>query len=121
MSHNLIHGGNLLGHEVDEVIHSIDDIAEGGWEMAALATLMYASAPIQNCLNSGSVSSMRVRKFETYFAALSYIVAHTGIWMFWTRYIFQFLGHQSKKGLVFCLSFSCLFMPIKNYVLFIRA
>ncbi|XWS29439.1 hypothetical protein CRYUN_Cryun24cG0029700 [Craigia yunnanensis] len=56
MSHNLIHGGNLPGHEVDEVIHTIDDIAEGGWEMAALATLMYASAPIQNCLSSGSVN-----------------------------------------------------------------
>ncbi|MBA0562724.1 hypothetical protein Golob_007747 [Gossypium lobatum] len=56
MSHNLIHGGNLHGHEVDEVIHTIDDIAEGGGEMAALATLMYASAPIQNCLTSGSVN-----------------------------------------------------------------
>ncbi|XWS41450.1 hypothetical protein CRYUN_Cryun17cG0082900 [Craigia yunnanensis] len=56
MSHNLTHDGNLPGHEVDEVIHTIDDIAEGGGEMAALATLMYASAPIQNCLSSGSVN-----------------------------------------------------------------
>ncbi|XVF15027.1 hypothetical protein REPUB_Repub09cG0114100 [Reevesia pubescens] len=56
MSHNLIHGGNLPGPEVDEVIHTIDDIAEGGGEMAALATLMYASAPIQICLSSGSVN-----------------------------------------------------------------
>ncbi|XP_007048161.2 PREDICTED: uncharacterized protein LOC18611704 isoform X1 [Theobroma cacao] len=56
MSDNLVHGGNLRGHEVDEVICTIDDIAEGGGEMAALATLMYASAPIQNCLSSGSVN-----------------------------------------------------------------
>lgn len=56
MSDNLVHGGNLRGHEVDEVIRAIDDIAEGGGEMAALATLMYASAPIQNCLSSGSVN-----------------------------------------------------------------
>ncbi|XP_022741667.1 uncharacterized protein LOC111293165 isoform X2 [Durio zibethinus] len=56
MSHNLIHVGNLPGHEVEEVIHTIDDIAEGGGEMAALATLMYASAPIQDCLSSGSVN-----------------------------------------------------------------
>ncbi|GMI67631.1 hypothetical protein like AT4G39420 [Hibiscus trionum] len=56
MSRNLIHNGSLHGHKVDEIIHTIDDIAEGGGEMAALATLMYASAPIQNCLTSGSVN-----------------------------------------------------------------
>ncbi|XVF61790.1 hypothetical protein PTKIN_Ptkin08bG0158700 [Pterospermum kingtungense] len=56
MSHNLVHGGNVPGHEVDEIIHTIDDIAEGGGEMAALATLMYASASIQKCLSSGSVN-----------------------------------------------------------------
>ncbi|XP_038999892.1 uncharacterized protein LOC120125556 isoform X2 [Hibiscus syriacus] len=56
MSRNLIHGGSFHGHEVDEIIHTIDDIAEGGGEMAALATLMHASAPIQNCLTSGSVN-----------------------------------------------------------------
>ncbi|KAK8653527.1 hypothetical protein V6N13_127522 [Hibiscus sabdariffa] len=56
MSRNMIHDGSLHGHEVDEIIHTIDDIAEGGGEMAALATLMYASAPIQNCLTSGSVN-----------------------------------------------------------------
>ncbi|GMI68631.1 hypothetical protein like AT4G39420 [Hibiscus trionum] len=56
MSRNLIHGGGLHGHEVDDLIHTIDDMAEGCGEMAALATLMYASSPIQNCLTSGSVN-----------------------------------------------------------------
>ncbi|KAK8673759.1 hypothetical protein V6N13_112074 [Hibiscus sabdariffa] len=56
MAHNLIHGDSLHGHEVDDLIHTIDDIAEGCGAMAALATLMYASAPIQNCLTSGSVN-----------------------------------------------------------------
>ncbi|KAE8706827.1 ubiquitin carboxyl-terminal hydrolase 27-like [Hibiscus syriacus] len=56
MSRNLIHDGSLHGHEVDEIIYTIDDIAEGGGEMAALATLMYASAPIPDCLTSGSVN-----------------------------------------------------------------
>ncbi|KAL4378943.1 hypothetical protein GQ457_02G009710 [Hibiscus cannabinus] len=56
MAHNLIHGDSLHGHEVDDLIHTIDDIAEGCGAMAALATLMYASAPIQNCLSSGSVN-----------------------------------------------------------------
>ncbi|GLT68925.1 hypothetical protein SLA2020_411170 [Shorea laevis] len=56
MSRNLVHDNNLHVLEVDEIIRTIDDIAEGGGEMAALATLMYAPAPIQNCLSSGSVN-----------------------------------------------------------------
>ncbi|KAL5555832.1 hypothetical protein UlMin_038068 [Ulmus minor] len=46
---------NLSLLEMDEIIRTVDDIAEGGGELAALATLMYASVPIQNCLSSGSV------------------------------------------------------------------
>ncbi|GAV81705.1 hypothetical protein CFOL_v3_25159 [Cephalotus follicularis] len=56
MSHNLVSGSNLNVPEIDKIIHTVDDIAEGGGEMAALATLMYAPAPIQNCLCSGSVN-----------------------------------------------------------------
>lgn len=42
--------------EIEEAIHTVDDIAEGGGEMAALATLMYAPEPIQNCLSTGSIN-----------------------------------------------------------------
>ncbi|KDP35278.1 hypothetical protein JCGZ_09437 [Jatropha curcas] len=49
------HDSNLSVLEIDEIIRTVDDIAEGGGEMAALATLMYAPNPIQNCLSSGSV------------------------------------------------------------------
>ncbi|KAJ7945315.1 Spatacsin [Quillaja saponaria] len=56
MSRNLVPGSNLSVLEIDEIIRTVDDIAEGGSELAALATLMYASAPYQNCLNSGSVN-----------------------------------------------------------------
>ena len=41
--------------EINEIVRTVDDIAEGGGEMAALATLMYSPFPIQNCLCSGSV------------------------------------------------------------------
>ncbi|KAE7998209.1 hypothetical protein FH972_002775 [Carpinus fangiana] len=56
MSRNLVPGSNLSVLEIDEIIRTVDDIAEGGGEMAALATLMYAPAPIQSCLSSGSVN-----------------------------------------------------------------
>ncbi|KAG6721774.1 hypothetical protein I3842_03G128800 [Carya illinoinensis] len=56
MSRNLVPGSKLSVLELDEIIHTVDDIAEGGGEMAALATLMYAPAPIQSCLSSGSVN-----------------------------------------------------------------
>ncbi|XP_042376004.1 uncharacterized protein LOC121969811 isoform X2 [Zingiber officinale] len=42
--------------EIDGIIHTVDDMAEGGGEMAALATLMYASVPMQKCLCTGSVN-----------------------------------------------------------------
>ncbi|KAG9129276.1 hypothetical protein Leryth_015660 [Lithospermum erythrorhizon] len=47
---------NLSVLEIDDVIHTVDDIAEGAGEIAALATLMYTPAPIQDCLTSGSVN-----------------------------------------------------------------
>uniref|UniRef100_A0A7N0TN62 Spatacsin C-terminal domain-containing protein n=1 Tax=Kalanchoe fedtschenkoi TaxID=63787 RepID=A0A7N0TN62_KALFE len=42
--------------DFDEVIQTVDDMAEGGGEMAALATLIYAPVPLQNCLNCGSIN-----------------------------------------------------------------
>lgn len=47
--------GNKLTVETDDIIQAVDDIAEGAGEMAALATLMFAPAPLQECLSSGSV------------------------------------------------------------------
>ncbi|KAF5727678.1 hypothetical protein HS088_TW22G01374 [Tripterygium wilfordii] len=55
MSRALAPDSSLSVLDVDEIICNVDDIAEGGGEMAALATLMYAPAPVQNCLSSGSV------------------------------------------------------------------
>ncbi|CAI0554802.1 unnamed protein product [Linum tenue] len=56
LSRNVSSDSNLGTLEINDIIHSVDDIAEGGGEMAALATLMYAPIPIQNCLCSGSVT-----------------------------------------------------------------
>lgn len=56
MSSNLVSGSNLSVLEVNDIIQTVDDIAEGGGEMAALATLMHAPTPIQNCLSSGGVN-----------------------------------------------------------------
>ncbi|XP_074295549.1 uncharacterized protein LOC141623336 [Silene latifolia] len=41
--------------DANAIISTVDGIAEAGWVMAALATLMYAPLPIQNCISSGSV------------------------------------------------------------------
>lgn len=46
---------NLRALDIDDIIRTVDDMAEGGGEMAALATLMYATAPMQKCVCSGSV------------------------------------------------------------------
>ncbi|KAL4575265.1 hypothetical protein LXL04_022107 [Taraxacum kok-saghyz] len=43
----------------DDIIHTVDDIAEGAGEMAAIATLIYAPLPIQDCLSTGSVNRNR--------------------------------------------------------------
>ncbi|KAM3200587.1 putative protein isoform X4 [Capsicum annuum] len=58
VSHNLVAGNSLNTIEIDDVIHTVDDIAEGAGEMVALATLMYAPIPIQDCLSSGSVNRL---------------------------------------------------------------
>ncbi|KAK2975888.1 hypothetical protein RJ640_015319 [Escallonia rubra] len=54
-SRNLVPGNSLNVLEIDDIIRTVDDIAEGAGEMAALATLMYAPVPIQDCLSCGSV------------------------------------------------------------------
>lgn len=56
MSRNLVPSNDLSVLDLDEIIRTVDDIAEGGGEMAALATLMHASVPIQSCLSSGGVN-----------------------------------------------------------------
>ncbi|KAK7358900.1 hypothetical protein VNO77_00841 [Canavalia gladiata] len=56
MSRDLLPRSDLSVLELDEIIRTVDDIAEGGGEMAALATLMHAAVPIQSCLNSGGVN-----------------------------------------------------------------
>lgn len=56
MARQMILGSNLSILEIDEILLTVDDMAEGGGEMAALATLMYATAPIQKCLCAGSVN-----------------------------------------------------------------
>ncbi|CAK9137988.1 unnamed protein product [Ilex paraguariensis] len=53
---NLVPDNKLVVTEIDDIIRTVDDIAEGAGEMAALATLIYAPFPIQDCLSSGSVS-----------------------------------------------------------------
>ncbi|KAL5818547.1 hypothetical protein ACOSQ4_022389 [Xanthoceras sorbifolium] len=56
MARNLVSGSNINVLEIDDIIRTVDDIAEGAGELAALATLMYAPSPIQTCLSSGGVN-----------------------------------------------------------------
>ncbi|KAK8969243.1 hypothetical protein KSP40_PGU005204 [Platanthera guangdongensis] len=56
LSKQMAHASKLNALEVDEIIHTVDDMAVGGGEIAALATLMYDSAPLQKILCIGSVS-----------------------------------------------------------------
>lgn len=58
ISRNVTPGRNLGVPEMEGLIPTVDDMAEGG-EMAALATLMYAPLPLQKCLCTGSVSRHR--------------------------------------------------------------
>ncbi|CAN4088547.1 unnamed protein product [Withania somnifera] len=58
VSHNLVAGNSFSTMEIDDIIRTVDDIAEGAGEIAALATLMYAPIPIQDCLSSGSVNRL---------------------------------------------------------------
>ncbi|KAJ0988045.1 hypothetical protein J5N97_006401 [Dioscorea zingiberensis] len=54
-SFHMIRSSNLSALDIDEIICTVDDMAEGGGEMAALATLMHATVPMQKCVCSGSV------------------------------------------------------------------
>ncbi|KAL3527892.1 hypothetical protein ACH5RR_012548 [Cinchona calisaya] len=54
-SHNFL-PGNVSVLDADDIMRTVDDIAEGAGEMAALATLMYAPIPIKECLSSGSIN-----------------------------------------------------------------
>ncbi|CAN6442246.1 unnamed protein product [Victoria cruziana] len=56
ISRSFTFGNNISGLELDDIIITVDDMAEGGGEIAALATLMHAQPPIQKCLCSGSIS-----------------------------------------------------------------
>ncbi|XP_024990189.1 uncharacterized protein LOC112524555 isoform X3 [Cynara cardunculus var. scolymus] len=58
-SRNFSHDNSLGALEIDDIIHTVDDIAEGAGELAAIATLMYAPVPIQDCLSTGSVNRNR--------------------------------------------------------------
>lgn len=55
-SHNFLPGNNVSVLDADDIMRTVDDIAEGAGEMAALATLIYAPIPIQECLSSGSIN-----------------------------------------------------------------
>lgn len=55
ISRNLSSTSKITDLEMDEIICTVDDIAECGGELAGIATLMYAPFPIQSCLTSGSV------------------------------------------------------------------
>ncbi|KAL1190297.1 hypothetical protein V5N11_016682 [Cardamine amara subsp. amara] len=50
--------GELSVPEIDEIVCTVDDIAEGAGEMAALATMMCAPVPIQKSLSTGSVNRL---------------------------------------------------------------
>ncbi|XP_049390854.1 uncharacterized protein LOC125855205 [Solanum stenotomum] len=58
VSHNLVAGNSFSTMDIDDIICTVDDIAEGAGEIAALATLMYAPILIQDCLSSGSVNRL---------------------------------------------------------------
>ncbi|XP_024004647.1 uncharacterized protein LOC18029040 isoform X2 [Eutrema salsugineum] len=56
MSRGAAPNGELSVAEIDEIVCTVDDIAEGAGEMAALATMMCAPVPIQKSLSTGSVN-----------------------------------------------------------------
>eukprot|EP01018_Ginkgo_biloba_P020370 Gb_30364 [translate_table: standard] len=59
LSRNVIPGRNLGVPEIEDLISTVDDMAETTGEIAALATLMYAPVPLQKCLYTGSVNKQR--------------------------------------------------------------
>lgn len=90
--------------EASEIISTVDDIAEAGWLMAAVASLMFAPLPMQNCLTSGSVKrscnsfqctleNLRpaLQKFPTLWRTLvSSCLGHDATQSFW--------GHKGRNG-----------------------
>lgn len=57
--------------EIEEKINIVDDmIAEGVGEMAVLATLMYATFPIENCLSLETLDRPSLREYPTMWNAL---------------------------------------------------
>uniref|UniRef100_A0A453E8B1 Spatacsin C-terminal domain-containing protein n=1 Tax=Aegilops tauschii subsp. strangulata TaxID=200361 RepID=A0A453E8B1_AEGTS len=59
LSLKMVNHGNLTAIEIDEILYTVDDMAERIGEMSALATLMYASPPIQKSICTGSVNRNR--------------------------------------------------------------
>ncbi|KAL6626875.1 hypothetical protein ACP70R_030601 [Stipagrostis hirtigluma subsp. patula] len=59
LSQKMVNNSNLTSVEIDEMLYMVDDMAERIGEMSALATLMYAPAPMQNSICSGSVNRNR--------------------------------------------------------------
>ena len=59
LSQKMVNNNNLTAIEIDEMLYTVDDMAERIGEMSALATLMYASAPIQKSICTGSVNRSR--------------------------------------------------------------
>ncbi|CAL4895148.1 unnamed protein product [Urochloa decumbens] len=59
LSQKMVNSSNLTAIEIDEMMYTVDDMAERIGEMSALATLMYASAPIQKSICTGSVNRSR--------------------------------------------------------------
>ncbi|KAG0546959.1 hypothetical protein BDA96_01G038500 [Sorghum bicolor] len=56
LSKKMVSNSSLTAVEIDEMLYTVDDMAERVGEMSALATLMYASAPIQKSICTGSVN-----------------------------------------------------------------
>jgi len=56
LSKKTVSNSSLTAVEIDEMLYTVDDMAERIGEMSALATLMYASAPIQKSICTGSVN-----------------------------------------------------------------
>ncbi|XP_006643839.2 uncharacterized protein LOC102717287 isoform X2 [Oryza brachyantha] len=56
LSQDKVRHNSLAAIEIDEILYTVDDMAERIGEMSALATLMYASAPIQKSICTGSVN-----------------------------------------------------------------
>ncbi|KQK03052.1 uncharacterized protein LOC100829381 isoform X2 [Brachypodium distachyon] len=59
LSQKMVNHGNITAIEIDEILYTVDDMAERIGEMSALATLMYASLPIQKSICTGSVNRNR--------------------------------------------------------------